>query len=290
MDKQRKTPMGRFLCNTFVPCVLASWVGQLIIFTIFGGLIALGIYGCVTVDETLDVRTLITQGTQLYHYLGYEEQCNTHIGPPMYLVTENIDYTTLQSRANLDRLTDVVQNSSFIEPPVYSWYRDFNERFLPYSSWVSQLDSNGQLPTPELFYSALDDFLNSSMEGFAYIYDFDFNRNATGAITAIRAARMRAFYNPLKDTQEFVDSMLDIRHRVASVPEVPAFTQSYFYVFYEQFLDIVDQYIAMLALTICAIFVVTFIFMGLKSAIMVSVMVLMIHVVMLGITAEWGVR
>ncbi|CAI7830742.1 unnamed protein product, partial [Closterium sp. NIES-54] len=290
-EKEAKTFYGRFICLYYVPYVLCHWAGQLVIFLVFGALLGVGIYGCVTVDETLDVRTLITQGTQLYHYLGYEESCNTHIGPPMYLVTENIDYSSLQNRPYMKQLTGLVQNSTWIEKPVFSWYRDFTEKFLPYSKWVTQLDSNGQLPSRELFHAALDNFLNNSMEGFAYIYDFAFERNnSTGAIEAIKAARMRAFYNPLKGTGEFVNAMLDVRGRVDSVPQIPAFTQSYFYVFYEQFLDIVQQYIWMLVLTIIGIFCITFIFMGFKTAIIVSAMVLMIHISMLGLTAEWGVQ
>lgn len=51
--------------------------------------------------------------------------------------------------------------------------------------------------------------------------------------------------------------------------------------FYEQFVSIVNQYMAMLALTIVAIFIVTLIFMGPKTAFVVSFLVLMIHVDML---------
>lgn len=67
--------------------------------------------------------------------------------------------------------------------------------------------------------------------------------------------------------------------------QVPAYTQSYFYVFYEQFSSIVSQYLAMLSLTVVAIFIVTFIFMGPKTALVVSFLVLMIHVDMLVSTA-----
>ena len=66
-----------------------------------------------------------------------------------------------------------------------------------------------------------------------------------------------------------------------SLVQIPAFSSSYFYIFYEQFLDIANQYILMLVFTLLAIFIVTLIFMGFKTAIIVCFCVLMIHLDML---------
>lgn len=93
-------------------------------------------------------------------------------------------------------------------------------RFLPYSKWLPYLDANGLPQTPEVFYSALDDFLNNSMEGFGYTNNFVFERNAAGNITWIKAARMQAFYNPLANTSDYVKAMVDVRKRIAEVPQV----------------------------------------------------------------------
>lgn len=71
--RQRKTLLGRFVTQVYVPKVLASVWGQLVVYVVFAGLLAAGIYGCLTVNESLEVRTLITEDTQLYNYLGYED-------------------------------------------------------------------------------------------------------------------------------------------------------------------------------------------------------------------------
>ena len=63
--------------------------------------------------------------------------------------------------------------------------------------------------------------------------------------------------------------------------QIPAFSSSFFYIFYEQFLDIANQYTLMLVFTLLAIFIVTLIFMGFKTAIIVCFCVLMIHLDML---------
>lgn len=74
MQRQKSTALGRFVYDVYVPHVLCSPIGQLVVYAVFAGLLAAGIYGCATVDETLDVRSLITEGTQLYNYLIYEDK------------------------------------------------------------------------------------------------------------------------------------------------------------------------------------------------------------------------
>ena len=94
-------------------------------------------------------------------------------------------------------------------------------RFLPYSQWLPYLNSDGLPTSPQVFYSALDDFLNNSMEGFGYVNDFVFDRDpVSNNITWIKAARMRAFYNPLSNTSDYVKAMLDVRRKIDTVPEV----------------------------------------------------------------------
>ena len=48
----------------------------------------------------------------------------------MYLVTEGVDYTNVSMQNNLVKLVKNVQNSTWVEPPVYSWFEDFSLRWV----------------------------------------------------------------------------------------------------------------------------------------------------------------
>ena len=155
-------------------------------------------------------------------------------------------------------------------------------RYLPFSPYVNELDPQGRPKTSSDFYRFLSSFLNDSIQGLPYAYDIIFQNNATAHPTGIKASRMRSFYRPLSTTSEFVSAMKDTWERIDEFRErIPALTQSYFYIYYEQFVSIVRQYVLMLTLTVIAIAVVTFLFMGVKTAVVVSTLVLMIHVDML---------
>lgn len=94
-------------------------------------------------------------------------------------------------------------------------------RFLPYSNWSTALDESGWPTSPQVFYSALDDFLNS-IAGAIYKDNLSLQRsNAPGnPIVGIQSARMQGFYVPLNDTEDFVNAMLESRQKVAEVPQV----------------------------------------------------------------------
>ena len=72
LEHQRHSLLGRFLCLHYVPWI-ANWVVQVVVIAGFAALLGYSIYGCVTIHEAMDVRTLITDGTQLYNYLALEE-------------------------------------------------------------------------------------------------------------------------------------------------------------------------------------------------------------------------
>ena len=72
LEHQKHSLLGRFLCLQYVP-IIANWIVQIVVIAGFAALLGYSIYGCVTIHEAMDVRTLITDGTQLYNYLALEE-------------------------------------------------------------------------------------------------------------------------------------------------------------------------------------------------------------------------
>ena len=143
-------------------------------------------------------------------------------------------------------------------------------RYLPFSPYMNELDPQGRPKPSSDPYRFLSSILNDSFRGLPYAYHIIFHP------TGIKAPRVRSSHRPLSATADFGSAMQDTWQRVTAFRDrIRALTQSECCIYHEQFVSIVHHCVLVLTLT------VTFLFMGVKTAVVVSTLVLMIHAGML---------
>ncbi|KAJ6638858.1 NPC intracellular cholesterol transporter 1 like 1b [Pseudolycoriella hygida] len=164
----------------------------------------------------------------------------------------------------------------------------------------------GLRPTKETFDKYiiffLTDFANeecaksgraSYTEALTYIFDDDGDihiRDSYFMSYHATTVRSKDFYSSLQQAQKIAGG---VKKMLADngQPDVVFFPYSVFYVFYEQYLNIWNDTLLSLGLSLAAIFLVTFIFTGfdITSALIVFVLVTMIVINMGGVMWLWGI-
>ncbi|KAI6075072.1 Niemann-Pick C1 protein [Aix galericulata] len=117
--------------------------------------------------------------------------------------------------------------------------------------------------------------------------------------TDVGATYFSTYHTILKTSSDFIDAMKKARTIADNITETMGikgknyrvFPYSVFYVFYEQYLTIVDDAIFNLCISLGSIFLVTTVLLGFEvwAAVMVSITIAMIIVNMFGVMWLWGI-
>ncbi|XP_024894322.1 NPC intracellular cholesterol transporter 1 isoform X4 [Pteropus alecto] len=123
--------------------------------------------------------------------------------------------------------------------------------------------------------------------------------NILGNDTSVGATYFMTYHTVLQTSADFIDAMRKARLIAANITKTMSqegsnhhvFPYSVFYVFYEQYLTIIDDTIFNLCVSLGAIFLVTVVLLGceLWSAVIMCVTIAMILVDMFGIMWLWGI-
>ncbi|TRY76439.1 hypothetical protein TCAL_00054 [Tigriopus californicus] len=119
----------------------------------------------------------------------------------------------------------------------------------------------------------------------------------------VRASNFMAFHSILKNSEDYTKALKWSRKLASELSEsinkgldtkdqAEVFTYSIFYVFYEQYLTMWEDTLRSLGISLLAIFIVTFILMGLDlcSSLIVILVILMILVDLGGLMFLWGIQ
>ncbi|XP_010585114.1 NPC intracellular cholesterol transporter 1 isoform X1 [Loxodonta africana] len=123
--------------------------------------------------------------------------------------------------------------------------------------------------------------------------------NILGNNTSVGATYFMTSHTVLQTSADFIDAMKKARLIASNITETMGrkgsnyrvFPYSVFYVFYEQYLTIIDDTIFNLGVSLGAVFLVTFVLLGceLWSAVIMCVTIAMILVNMFGVMWLWGI-
>ncbi|KAA0702924.1 Patched domain-containing protein 3 RND-type protein RNDEu-3 [Triplophysa tibetana] len=106
-DKETGTdeamPMDLFFKNHYSPFLTKTWV-KISVCLFYSGYLAVSIYGCLQLQEGLDLKHLATDGSYVGSYYDDEDQLFSSYGPNVMLVItdENFQYWSAGARQNLD--------------------------------------------------------------------------------------------------------------------------------------------------------------------------------------------
>ncbi|KAF4070427.1 hypothetical protein AMELA_G00285310 [Ameiurus melas] len=264
------------------------------------------------------VYFVTTRGFNFENVTGMNAVCSS-VGCDQFSLTQKIQYAT----AFPDR--------SYIAIPASSWVDDFIDwlnpqtrccriysfgpnagKFCPASESALCLTKcmksppSGVLrPTVEEFNKYLPSFLTNRPDlkcpkGGLGAYDTSVVRdNVTGEILA---SRFMAYHTPLSNSQEFTAALLmarEIAHNITiamrnvagTAPDFEVFPYTVTYVFYEQYIDIVNEGLMNLSLCLVPTFVVCCILLGmdLLSGLLNLLTIVMITVDTVGVMTLWGI-
>ncbi|KAM9322799.1 NPC intracellular cholesterol transporter 1 [Pholidichthys leucotaenia] len=112
--------------------------------------------------------------------------------------------------------------------------------------------------------------------------------------TGVKASYFMTYHTILKESPDYVDALKMARTLAKNISQSmnhKVFAYSVFYVFYEQYLTIVDDIALNLGVSLAAIFVVTAVLLGFElwSAVLVCITIAMIQVNMFGVMYLWRI-
>jgi len=157
-------------------------------------------------------------------------------------------------------------------------FGDFEEASGACTPCETTLPGSQQRPTPEQFGKTIEWFLKANpgekcpSAGHA-AYGASVKLVADGNIKSVKSSNMMAFHSILKTSKDYYMALARARELTDSVMEfvnngtdpsqhVNIFPYSVFYVFYEQYLTMWRDTLQSLAISLAAIFLVTFVLMG----------------------------
>ena len=271
-----------FLMQTPVVCV---------VLLIYIGMTAFSVYSIFNFPLGLNQQTTVTQNGDLFNYFKTQEKY-VDVGSPGYLVFYNIDYNNAENLALIDKMSDHLSTLSTVQPPVYSWYKDFQKFMDPY--YKDKCNKNlDVLKTQPLAYQVRE-FLKiktddpcckeDGMCGEPYLNDLAFNDKGE-----IEASRFRFQHIPLVNQSVYVNAVLQTnavartyrdnftlmegRNKTQNfvlngktVDINTVFPYSLFYVYYDQYLFIRGISVQNLLIGFATIFLAVQLVMNLKGA------------------------
>ena len=261
------------------------------ILIIYVGMTVVSVIAVFNFPLGLNQQTTVTQSGDLVQYFKTQEKY-VDVGPPGYLVFYNIDYNNAENLALIDKMSDHLSTLSTVQPPVYSWYKDFKKFMDPY--YKDKCNKNLEvLKTQPLAYQVRE-FLKikkddpcckeDGMCGEPYLNDLAFNDNGE-----IEASRFRFQHVPLVNQSVYVNAVLQtnavartyrdnftlmegknrtqnyiLNGKVVDINTV--FPYSLFYVYYDQYLFIRGISVQNLLIGFATIFLSVQLVMNLKGA------------------------
>merc|ERR1719186_1566343 len=166
------------------------------------------------------------------------------------------------------------------------------------------VDANGTI-SPEQFMETIDWFLIANPSdlcpsaGHAPYGEMVKLQKINPGVNEVTSSNFMAFHTILKESKEFTMALKRARELSASImkavnngtdPEqhVKIFPYSIFYVFYEQYLEMRTQVLVQVAISLAAIFVVTFILLGLDIvSSLIIILVILLILLNLGSLMYW---
>ncbi|OXB81667.1 UNVERIFIED_CONTAM: hypothetical protein H355_008916 [Colinus virginianus] len=260
-----------FFKNLYSPYLLKDWMRPIVI-ALFVGVLSFSTAVIHNVEIGLDQSLSMPDDSYVMDYFKQLGEY-MHAGPPVYFVLEEgHNYTSLEGQnmvcggtgCNNDSLVQQIFNAAEIGSYTRigyapsSWIDDYFDWVKPQSSCCRVYNTTGQ-------------FCNAS-------------------VTDPSCTRCRPLTQEGKQRPQGEDFMTFLPMFLSDNPN-PKCGKGVFYVFYEQYLTIVDDAIFNLCISLGSIFLVTAVLLGFEvwAAVVITVTIAMIIVNMFGVMWLWGI-
>ncbi|PSN54935.1 Niemann-Pick C1 protein [Blattella germanica] len=307
----------------YVP-LLMKRLSRAIVMVVFFGWLCISISVVPKIEIGLDQELSMPEDSYVLNYFKNMTRYLS-IGPPMYFVVKDgLNYSDPKQQnlicggqyCNLDSLSTQIYLASK-NPKSCCKYFPQNNSFCPHGDYACPKckmvkDPETERPTPYYFEKYIPYFLQDNPDEScpkgghaAYGQGVRYNLDPQ-QLGSVGASYFMAYHTILKTSSDYYESLRSARKISAEITEtinahlknmsdhestVEVFPYSIFYVFYEQYLTTWPDTLFSLGVSLAAIFIVTFLLMGLDvfSSIVVIITITMIVVNIGGLMYWWHI-
>ncbi|RYP52277.1 hypothetical protein DL768_002489 [Monosporascus sp. mg162] len=322
-DVPEESLLQQFIRKHYAPALLGKKVKALIL-VIFTGLLAAGVALIPYVKLGLDQRVALPDDSYL---IGYFNDLYDYLdtGPPVYFVAKDLNaaerayqrglcsrFTTCEQLS----LTNVLEQErkrpdvSYISSPTASWIDDFFLWLKPENdacctedrkvcfedrqpAWNVTLHG---MPEGEEFVHYLQKFLTSpTNEECPLAGQASYSQAVVVDVenTNVPASHFRTSHKPLRSQDDFINAYQSARriaNEVSAEMGIEVFPYSVFYVFFDQYADIIQLTATLLGSAVAIIFAVSTVLLGsILTALVVTITVVMTVIDIIGAMAAFDV-
>ncbi|KAI5866209.1 multidrug efflux transporter AcrB transmembrane domain-containing protein [Durotheca rogersii] len=322
-DEPDESLLEQFIRKRYAPTILGKKVKVLIV-TVFFGFLAAGVALIPYVKLGLDQRVALPDDSYLIDYFN-DVYSYLDTGPPVYFVTKNLDATQRTNQRHLCSrfttceqfsLTNILEQErkrpdvSYISSPTASWIDDFllwlNPDFESCCKEDGKVCFTGRdplwnitlagMPEGDEFVHYLQKFLQSpTTEECPLAGQASYSQAVVldAENVDVSASHFRTMHKPLRSQDDFINAYASARriaNDITANTGVEVFPYSVFYVFFDQYANIVNLTGALLGSAVALVFVVSSILLGsVVTALIVTLTVTMTVVDIIGAMAVFGV-
>ncbi|GAP88332.1 putative niemann-Pick C1 protein [Rosellinia necatrix] len=322
-DTPEESLLQQFIRKRYAPALLGKKV-KVVIVTIFFGLLAAGVALMPYVKLGLDQRVALPDDSYLIDYFN-DMYAYLDAGPPVYFVTKGLNATERSHQQDIcSRFSTCEQFSlatvleqerkrpsvSYISSPAASWIDDFflwlkpeNEACCKENGKVCFAGRNPPwnstlygMPQGDEFVHYLERFLSAPTTDECPLggrASYSHGVVVDSANVNVPASHFRTAHTPLRSQDDFINAYAAARriaHEVSARTGAEVFPYSVFYIFFDQYANIVQLTGALLGSAVGIIFLVSSVLLGsVITALVVTITVVMIVVDIIGAMAVFDV-
>ncbi|KFP70503.1 Patched domain-containing protein 3, partial [Acanthisitta chloris] len=232
-------PMSIFFKKYYGPFLTNTWV-KLLVVLLYGAYLGGSVYGCTQIREGIDLRNLANDDSYVVPYYDDDEKYFSEYGPRvMVVITESVDYWNKTVRRDIESCAENLENISYVDENYSeSWLRAY-----------TQLAEN----VPINIDSKTDFFSNlSALFSMAPSFEWDINKTQD----EIEASR---FFIQTVNVTSAVDekNLLNQLRERAKQCSIPLMVYHPAFIYYDQYLVIVQNTVQNVAVAAGAMLVVS---------------------------------
>ncbi|XP_041102487.1 patched domain-containing protein 3-like [Polyodon spathula] len=121
---EKEQPVSVFFKRYYGPFLTNTWT-KVFVVLLYGGYLASSIYGCLQLQEGVDLRNLAYDGSYVVNYYDDEDAYFSEYGPRvMVVVTEQVEYWNKEVRQEIESCLKVLEKHLYVDASLsVSWLR-----------------------------------------------------------------------------------------------------------------------------------------------------------------------
>lgn len=236
-EPEGEHPMSIFFKKYYGPFVTNKWI-KLLMVLLYGAYLGGSIYGCTQIREGIDLRNLANDDSYVIPYYDDDERYFSTYGPRvMAVITESVDYWNETVRSGIESCAQSLENISYVDKNLSeSWLRVYTEHAE--RDWINNKTFFlNNLPILFRIHPSFEWDINKTQD------EIEASRFFIQTVNVMSAVDEKNLLNQLREAAEQCSIPLKVYH--------PAF------IYYDQYLVIVQNTVQNVAVAAGAMLVVS---------------------------------